>query len=148
MPSNRGKNKRVGKSRGRFNGNTMEYANNGDVEGQLYGRIVNTLGGCRFLVETIEGLEKQCSVCGKLKKARIQKGDLVLIEPLNESRDSYIIQFKYNKSQEQILQQAGVLKVIKIADTEDAEEELFFEGEEEAKKENEKELDENMIDDI
>lgn len=147
MPFNRAKKKRGG-NRGRFRGNTMMYANTGEVYGQLYGRVVNTLGGCRFAVESIEGEKKQCSVCGKLKKTRIQIGDLVLMEPLNESRDSYIIQFKYNKTQEKILQKEGALKETKIEDMEENDDEPIFEGEEEEQEQNQKVLDEGAIDEI
>lgn len=81
---------------------------------QEYAKIEKTLGNCHFLLINIAGKERTASTCGTAKKGRrMQKGQLVLIEPLSEDLDKkWQIIFKYSPGHEKILTKEGHLRKI------------------------------------
>ena len=95
----------------------IKYANP-DIK-QEYARIEKALGNCHFLLINIAGKERNASTCGTAKKGRrMQKGQLVLIEPLSEDLDKkWQIMFKYSPSHEKILEKENKLRKIEEIET-------------------------------
>ena len=118
----------------------IKYANN-ELE-QEYARIDKALGNCHFNVTNIKGKTRNASTCGTAKKGRrMQPGQLVLIQPLNEDLDKkWQIMFKYTPSHEKILQKEGHLKKIEeleeVSEDEDSDNNFQFEDEIVAQEEN------------
>jgi initiation factor 1A len=100
---------------------------------QEYAKIEKPLGNCHFLLINIAGKERTASTCGTAKKGkRMQKGQLVLIEPLSEDLDKkWQIIFKYSPGHEKILEKEGHLRKIEEiendSDSENSDDDFQFE---------------------
>lgn len=122
MPPKRKKNNNC---RRKFTTNELRYKD--DTVGEQYGYVKKALGGCTFTVELLNNDEKRCILKGLLKKrTKIRIGQLVLIEPLTESKSgSYMIIHSYNDSDKSILKKENELTIVKNEIQEETPEEAF-----------------------
>lgn len=133
--------------------NTIEIQYADSNIGQEYGYVDKLFGNCHFKVNSIQGEERIASLSGIMKKrCRVVNGDLVLMEPMSESIDTkYQIIFRYTQDQKKILEKEGRLKKVEVKEeSNDIEDDygFSFEGEEETKANENKNVDEWFIDDI
>ena len=141
------------------NNNTRRPKNTIEIEyadtsiGQEYGYVDKLFGNCHFKVNSIQGEERVASLSGIMKKrCRVINGDLVLMEPMSESIDTkYQIIFRYTQDQKKILEKEGRLKKVEVKEQVEEDDGLYgfaFEGDEETKENENKNVDEWFIDDI
>jgi initiation factor 1A len=84
----------------------IEYAS--AKNGELYGEIEEALGSCHFKVKVNNTITKVASLCGSVKKGgKVKTGDIVLIQPLSESK--YQIIFKYLPDHRKTLEKEGLI---------------------------------------
>ncbi len=79
---------------------------------EVLGILEQRLGGSRARVRCLDGKTRICRIPGRLKRYLwIREGDIVLIEPWQDSNDKGDIIFKYNKNQINILKKKGLLDI-------------------------------------
>ena len=129
---------------------------------QLYGSIEQIMGNCQFKIMTLDGELKTASPRNTIKKqAYLKLKDWVLIEPLSSNEDGkYQIIFKYTTEQYKNLEKEGCLKkpedpykksekiemIQNINMTNNMDDDIVWEGEEEAKESNIFEITNDCID--
>jgi initiation factor 1A len=133
--------------------NTIEIQYADSNIGQEYGYVDKLFGNCHFKVNSIQGEERVASLSGIMKKrCRVINGDLVLMEPMSECIDTkYQIIFRYTQDQKKILEKEGRLKKVEVKEKVEEDDGLYgfaFDGEEETKTNENKNVDELFIDDI
>jgi initiation factor 1A len=135
--------------------NTIEIQYADSSIGQEYGYVDKLFGNCHFKVNSIQGEERVASLSGIMKKrCRVINGDLVLMEPMSESIDTkYQIIFRYTQDQKKILEKEGRLKKVEVKEETNNDDydnfyDFEFEGENDKRNEENKDVDEWFVDKI
>ena len=83
---------------------------------EIYGRIIEMLGGDRLRVDCDDGNERICRIPGKFKKAVwVRMNDIVIVKPWVIQGDKRAdIAWRYTKAQVETLVRQNVFKKLKV----------------------------------
>ncbi|MFW6014241.1 MAG: translation initiation factor eIF-1A [Candidatus Nanoarchaeia archaeon] len=81
-------------------------------DGELFGMLVQRLGGSRMYIRCSDGKTRVCRIPGRLRrKLWVREGDVVLVKPWEFGGDEKgDLIFKYRPTQVQYLRKSGHLK--------------------------------------
>ncbi|MDD5133351.1 MAG: translation initiation factor eIF-1A [Candidatus Nanoarchaeia archaeon] len=80
---------------------------------EVLGILEQRLGASRTRIRCLDGKTRICRIPGRLKRYLwVKEGDIVLIEPWEDTPDKGDIIFKYNRNQVEVLKKKGFLKEV------------------------------------
>lgn len=79
-------------------------------EDQVFGLAVNMLGANRVTVQCMDGKERMCRIPGSMRKDQwIREDDILIIEPWDWQDEKGDIEYRYEKSQVEQLEEDNII---------------------------------------
>ena len=142
-----GKNKRRGK-----NHNTFKRELPFKEDGQEYAQVLRMLGNGRLEAYCFDGQRRLCIIRGQMRRrVWVNTDDIILVGLRDFQSDKADVLLKYTPDEVRSLKQYGELpENLKVAETEDPDDDIQFRrgGDSEEEEEKEDKLDDDDIDDI